>query len=103
MVDSPPARRTHPYLTATVVVLVLLAGYVGGYFWLGEYERLWDPALVGPLIMPDQVHVRSYSHLIVKSAYVPLGWVECRLRGEHVLLLTTDDPLLLESTLFDPP
>jgi hypothetical protein len=91
MVDSPPARRTHPYLTATVVVLVLLSGYVGGYFWLGEPGA-------GPLIgLPTEI--RFFPTETLATAYYPMGWIQSRVEGTAIHIIGPET----DGELFVPP
>ena len=72
-------RKRHTgWLTAAAVVLVLLGAYVCGYFVLGEYEEfIFDGS-------PDTMHVRRFSSGISLTAYYPVGWIECHLRGDSV-------------------
>jgi hypothetical protein len=77
MAESPTSRRPTGWLTATAIVLVLLGAYAGGYFGLGKYRH------DGAYGCPERV----FPHGRLMDVYYPLGWIECRLRGD---MLTFD-------------
>jgi len=96
MTDSPNSRRSPGCLVATSIVLILLAVYVGGYFWLGEYDVQRSGSVT--------YHNRSFSNSDFVTTYLPLGWIECRVRNEPIWLLAPNDtdPFMSEATEFRP-
>lgn len=77
-------RRTSGWFIGATTVLVLLAGYLGGYFALGHYGC--EPT------SDFDIHVRSFSHASLITFYYPMGWIESRIRGEPVMFLTPNSP-----------
>jgi hypothetical protein len=89
-------RHTSIWLTAIAIALVLLGAYVGGYFWLGEYEV--------DRVLHDGAHWRVYSSSEIKACYRPMAWCECRVRGESVVLGSRDGGgMFPPEDMFDPP
>ena len=78
-------RRTSGWLTAAAFVLVLLGAYVGGYFVLSEYQPSIN--LVGDDLTVVPSHGRGFDFFALETAYYPMGWIECRVRGEEVFFM----------------
>ncbi|MAG95056.1 MAG: hypothetical protein CMJ48_15125 [Planctomycetaceae bacterium] len=80
------------------VVALLLSAYVGGYFGLGEHDRRRTASGT------ESVHRRAFPHAVLSTFYYPMGWIECRVRGEWVLLgdpIDTSKPS--DDHCFEPP
>jgi hypothetical protein len=72
-------------LALLATVLIVLAAYLGGYFWLGR-QMYWYPAYVesGP---PELTAIeRMYSQRWLRTIYKPAGWIEANYRGVKVLI-----------------
>ena len=63
---------------------------------LGEYQYSisGDAAITG--------HLRGFRYGVAYTAYYPMGWIECRVRGEPVILWTSDGTRF-DYVMFDPP
>ena len=99
MSKSPTSRRTSPWLPATAGVLVLLVAYVGGYFLLDEYHVNRFGSLT--------FHNRRFANGAFVNAYYPMCWIECRVRGEDVMLVAPmkppdTDPFGSPAAAFEP-
>jgi hypothetical protein len=96
MTGSHTSRRSPTWLIATSIVLVLLAVYVAGYFWLGEYDVDRSVSVT--------YHYRTFSNSAFVDAYIPLGLIESRSRHDYVVLVapSDSDPLGITTTMFDP-
>lgn len=89
-----PRRSAAPILaTVLVVLLMLLAGYVGGYFWLGTLS----PANQGIAVV-NGVHYRApvrwcrnFKAAWQTTLYQPLGQMESWLRGVEIELTSSDE------------
>ena len=77
-----------PILAVLAIVLVMLAAYVGGYFWSGERAD-WQVAdakggvYVVASGQPDKIE-RSYRNPWLAIFFKPAGFVEGRIRGVDV-------------------
>lgn len=65
-----------------VSVLLLLALYLGGYFWLGVHGRYAVASHVG--IWHIEGHYREFKYDGLRKVFAPLGWAEAKIRGEFV-------------------
>ena len=81
-------ERRSPALIAagSLLLAALLAAYLGGYFWLGEYEE--TPGLSGRA----ELITRGYQSKLVSDAYKPIAWTEEKLRGFTVHTWWMNDP-----------
>jgi hypothetical protein len=69
--NSRPSTAA-PILAVLAIVLLSLAGYVGGYFWFGEYGA--SPGYV----------LRLYRYEWLIPFYKPAAFIEEKLRGGKV-------------------
>lgn len=70
-----------PYMTIYGAIIGLAAlFYMGSYFWLGKYDDY------GSCGVPERV----FSHRVLMDVYYPMGWIECRARGDMVTFYTVD-------------
>jgi hypothetical protein len=69
-------------MAAMVFLAVLLGGYVGGYFWLGEWHTLTTRG-GSPAVW---FHLRYFPHPLLVRLYKPAGVVEQWCRGEDVYI-----------------
>ena len=86
-------RRTPTWLNTMTVVLVLLAGYVGGYFWLGERMVRIRRVGGGGFREPHRIEAdqyRLFPDTVLTTIYFPVGWVESQMRGTAVTLEAED-------------
>jgi hypothetical protein len=70
-------------------MVVMLAAHVSGYFLLSNYAR------IGP---PFHEHIREFPNKGIRTMYLPMGWLECKIRGQSVSVTTPS----LEYVRFDP-
>lgn len=68
-------RTTMPLIVGIVVVLVLLCGYVGGYFALSEPATLQHEN-------STPIKVRNFKYRLLATLYKPAAFVESKLTGE---------------------
>jgi len=83
---TPRPSTAAPILAVLVVVLplLLLASYVGGYFWLGEYSETSIPG--------NKVIARFYPHRWQTFVFSPAAWVESLMRGDCEVVTTSATP-----------
>jgi hypothetical protein len=70
------------------ICAVLVAAYVSGYFALSKY------AIVGSF----GLHYREFPNRRIRTMYLPMGWLECKIRNQSVCITTP----ALEYVDFDP-
>jgi hypothetical protein len=70
------------------ICAVLIAAYVSGYFALSKYA----------VVSPFGLHYREFPNRAFRTTYVPMGWLECKIRGRPVCVTTPK----LEYVTFDP-
>ena len=88
-----------PVLAVLGILLITLGAYVGGYVWLGEFDRV---KIIGS--PPKQYAItRSYSHRWAREVFRPAGSVEAWLRSEEVLVLWEGEFEELEEPKALPP
>lgn len=82
-------RHANKALTVLAVLILLLAGYVAGYLWLGE--RLdWRPTLIRISLAPGKKVtrlpdiIRTYPYQWLATAFKPAGRIEEQLVGRQV-------------------
>ncbi len=80
-------KAVPPILAVLAIVLLLIGGYVGGYFWLGQYDRYSDIS-------------RSFRYAWMRTVYAPCGWCEAKLKRKFVSLRSRDDPF--EDEMYPP-
>lgn len=97
MNESTSSRRFPFWFLATAAAIVLLGAYVGGYFGLGRYSLVPEGMHGFSWRSPVQHH-RYFPGSVLTVAYYPLGWIECRFRGEQVLISQTHSSVGEEST-----
>ena len=68
-----------PILAVLAILLAMLAGYVGGYVWLGESSWFESPGR-------QRVIVREYKYQWQVAIFLPAAWVEGLLRDADVWL-----------------
>jgi len=71
---------------SALLLIALLAAYLGGYFLLGEYEE--TPGLSGQTVLVT----RGYQSKLACDVYKPVAWIEQNLRGFAVHTWWTSDP-----------
>ena len=74
-----------PILAVLAIVLATLGAYVGGYFWLGEYESFQSPGRAPSI-------VRTYRFAWQKMLFRSAGRVEGFLRVCSVTVRHSGDP-----------
>jgi hypothetical protein len=75
-------------ILAVLAVVLPFALYVGGYFWMGEYDATLDD--------DDRAYYvwRNYEQPWVANVYKPAGKLESWLRGIPVQITSPDDGML---------
>ena len=70
-------------ILAVLAIVLPLALYVGGYFWLAEsIDGTW-----AHVRRPDDaLTVRSYHQRWMVPFFIPAGWLESRLRQRVIIL-----------------
>jgi hypothetical protein len=71
------------------IFAAMLAAYVSGYFAISRYARITSPFLL---------HYREFPNKGIRTMYVPLGWLECKIRRQPLCVTTP----ALEYVDFDP-
>lgn len=80
---TPRPSTAAPVLAVFAAIAVLLALYVGGYFWLGTYESTAGWPIHDDPNAPPAKWVRVYSNQWLATVYDPLAWVESLVTGEE--------------------
>jgi hypothetical protein len=82
---SPRSSIAAPIVAAVAIVLLPLAVYVGGYFYLGVAQVWYFSGPVDPLSRGGlQAIHRTYRNKTLANLYEPAGKVEAWLRGINV-------------------
>ena len=82
-------RHANKVLAVLAILILLLAVYLAGYFWIGE--RLdWRPTLIRISLAPGKKVtrlpdiIRSYPYQWLATAFKPAGRIEEQLIGRQV-------------------
>ncbi len=102
MSDSPASQRKTVWSIVTAVML-LLSAYVGGYFALGKHMS--GTVLHYNTGETSTQHHRCFQHSPLVTIYYPMGWIECRVRSERVVLIAINEDALAvtQEHSFEPP
>jgi len=71
-----------PILAALAVVLITLGAYVGGYFWLGEYDPTASVMYANGI--EERLTLRTYNHAGLATLFYPAAVAESLMTGTHV-------------------
>jgi hypothetical protein len=74
-----------PILAVLAIVLVMLGAYVGGYFWLGEYDRWPDP------LSNNWEVARTFPNHGWSATFQPAGKLEAWIRSVPVFVQSAED------------
>ncbi|TWU14583.1 hypothetical protein CA54_34520 [Symmachiella macrocystis] len=74
--DKEKSRRSW-VVYSVLAILVTVGPYVSGYFLLSDSHG--SPLSSG-------ICVRDFDHDILRRAFVPMGWIEAKVRGTLVTL-----------------
>jgi hypothetical protein len=72
---SMPRERSWSNRLLLLLAAAMLASYVPGYFVLSEYRAVGEPA---------QFHIREFPNYVIRTVYLPMGWLECQIRRKQV-------------------
>ena len=85
--NSRPSTAA-PILAVLAVVLALLAGYVGGYFWLGGGATITFTTTSGGTQPGIE---RRYGRDWLRACFEPAAWAEAKLGGYPVNVCGRED------------
>lgn len=89
--DLGEKRRNWPrILRRSALVTLVLSTYVGGYCTLPKYGVIKNFGV--------PVHYREFPNTSFRDTYIPMAWLECKVRNESVCITTPR----LEYVEFDP-
>ena len=78
-----------PVIAAIVLApLLMVMGYLGTYYWLGEYGEMLMPG------NPVPVRVRHYKYQWMVDAFRPMARLESAVTGAQVWVFQKDRPVL---------
>jgi hypothetical protein len=71
-----------PILAALAIVLAMMGAYVGGYFWLGEYDPTAEVGYANGVVEP--LTLRTYRHAGLALLFYPAAVAESLITGANV-------------------
>jgi hypothetical protein len=92
--DKPDGKRPKWKRIARIaaVLAILLAIYVSGYFVLSKYAEVGALESTPPpkytFIGLFRRHYREFPNETIRTMYIPMAWLECKIRGQSVCVTT---------------
>ncbi len=83
-----PSSTALALIALLFLLALLLAAYIGGYFWLGEARAGGDPFAEPPTITLERTYRREW----LADAFKPLALIESFITGRQVVIQCEESP-----------